>query len=119
MDWRFLNGSFRVMGPATAWLKMGVPLLVGEEPSPLVRVLVAADSANGISCALDPREYLFVNTDLNLFLYREPEGEWIGMDSRTFLDPSGVGLTETVLHDRRGPVGRGLQTLYVAKRGLP
>jgi hypothetical protein len=119
MDWRFLNGSFRVMGPAIAWLKMGVPLLPGEEPSPLVRVLVAADSANGISCALDPREYLFVNTDLNVFLYREPEGEWIGMDSRTILDPSGVGLTETALHDRKGPVGRGLQTLYVAKRGLP
>jgi hypothetical protein len=38
------------------------------------------------------------------------------MDSRTILDPSGVGLTETVLHDRSGSVGRALQTLYVAKR---
>ena len=116
MDWRFLRGSFREAGPATAWLKMSVPLLPGEEPSPLVRVLVAADSANGVSCALDPREYLFVNTDLNVFLHRVPEGEWVGMDSRTILDPSGVGLTETVLHDRSGPVGRALQTLYVAKR---
>jgi hypothetical protein len=116
MDWRFLRGSFREAGPATAWLKMKVPLLPGEEPSPLVRVLVAADSANGVSCALDPREFLFVNTDLNVFLYRVPEGEWVGMDSRTLLDPSGAGLTETVLHDRSGPVGRALQTLYVAKR---
>ncbi len=116
MDWRFLRGSFREAGPATAWLKMKVPLLPGEEPSPLVRVLVAADSANGVSCALDPREYLFVNTDLNVFLYRVPEGEWVGMDSRTLLDPSGMGLTETVLHDRSGAVGRALQTLYVAKR---
>ena len=116
MDWRFLRGSFREAGPATAWLTMKVPLLPGEEPSPLVRVLVAADSANGVSCALDPREYLFVNTDLNVFLYRVPVGEWIGMDSRTMLDPSGAGITETVLHDRSGPVGRALQTLYVAKR---
>ena len=116
MDWRFLRGSFREAGPAMAWLKMKVPLLAGEEPSPLVRVLVAADSANGVSCALDPREYLFVNTDLNVFLHRVPDGEWIGMDSRTILDSSGVGLTETVLHDRSGPVGRALQTLYVAKR---
>ncbi len=116
MDWRFLRGSFREAGPAIAWLKMGVPLLPGEEPSPLVRVLVAADSANGVSCSLDPRDYLFVNTDLNVFLYRVPEGEWIGMDSKTVLDPSGVGITETVLHDRSGPVGRSLQTLYVAKR---
>jgi hypothetical protein len=116
MDWRFLRGSFREMGPATAWLKMKVPLLPDEVPSPLVRVLVAADSANGVSCALDPREYVFVNTDLNVFLHRVPEGEWVGMDSKTILDPSGVGLTETVLHDRSGPVGRALQTLYVAKR---
>ncbi len=116
MDWRFLRGSFREPGPAMAWLKMKVPLLPGEESSPLVRVLVAADSANGVSCALDPREYLFVNTDLNVFLHRVPEGEWIGMDSRTILDASGVGLTETVLHDRSGPVGRALQTLYVGKR---
>jgi hypothetical protein len=116
MDWRFLRGSFREAGPAIAWLKMKVPLLPGEEPSPLVRVLVAADSANGVSCALDPREYLFVNTDLNVFLYRVPVGEWIGMDSKTILDRSGVGITETVLHDPAGPVGRALQTLYVARR---
>jgi hypothetical protein len=116
MDWRFLRGSFREAGPALAWLKMKVPLLPGEEPSPLVRVVVAADSANGVSCALDPREYLFVNTDLNVFLYRVPAGDWIGMDSKTILDSSGAGLTETVLHDRSGAVGRALQTLYVAKR---
>jgi hypothetical protein len=116
MDWRFLRGSFREPGPAVAWLRMNVPLVPGEEPSPLVRVLVAADSGNGVSCALDPRDYLFVNTDLNVFLHRVPEGEWIGMDSKTILDPSGAGLADTELHDRRGPVGRALQTLYVARR---
>jgi Acyl-CoA thioesterase C-terminal domain/Acyl-CoA thioesterase N-terminal domain len=116
MDWRFVAGSFRELGPGKAWLRMKVPLVEGEAPSPLVRTLVAADSGNGVSCALDPDRYLFVNTDLNLFLFRAPEGEWIGMDSTTFLEPTGVGLTETVLHDERGPVGRSLQTLYVAKR---
>lgn len=116
MDWRFVRGSFREMGPATAWLEMKVPLVEGEDPSPLVRTLVAADSGNGVSCSLDPGRYLFVNTDLNLFLYRPPEGKWIGMHSRTFVDSSGVGLTDTVLHDRKGAVGRALQTLYVAKR---
>jgi hypothetical protein len=116
MDWRFVRGAFRELGPATAWLRMTVPLVEGEEPSPLVRVLVAADSGNGVSCALDPRRYLFVNTDLNVFLHREPEGEWIGMDSETRIEPSGVGLARTVLHDRSGPVGLSLQTLFVAER---
>jgi len=40
------------------------PLLPGEAPSPLVRVLAAADSGNGVSAALDYRRWLFVNADL-------------------------------------------------------
>jgi hypothetical protein len=116
MDWRFVRGAFRELGPAAAWLRMGVPLVAGEEPSPLVRILVAADSGNGVSCSLDPARYLFINTDLNVFLYRTPEGEWIGMDSESRVEPTGIGLTTTVLHDRRGPVGLALQTLFVAER---
>jgi hypothetical protein len=116
MDWRFVRGSFRELGPGTAWLRMGVPLVEGEDPSPLVRTLVAADSGNGVSCSLDPARYLFINTDLNVFLHRPPEGPWIGMDSASRVEATGVGLTTTVLHDRRGPVGRALQTLFVAER---
>lgn len=116
MDWRFIRGAFRELGPATAWLRMGVPLVAGEEPSPLVRVLVAADSGNGVSCSLDPARYLFINTDLNVFLHRTPEGEWIGMDSESRVEPTGIGLTTTVLHDRGGAVGLALQTLFIAER---
>jgi hypothetical protein len=34
----------------------------------------------------------------------------------TTLDPTGIGLAEAVLHDPQGPVGRGLQTLFVDER---
>jgi Thioesterase-like superfamily len=53
MEWRFVAGSFLEPGPATVWLRMRHPLLPGEPPSPLVRVLAAADSGNGVSAALD------------------------------------------------------------------
>ena len=36
-------------GPATVWMRMRHPLVAGEAPSPLARVLVAADSGNGVS----------------------------------------------------------------------
>ena len=95
---------------------MSVPLVEGEAPSGLVRVLVAADSGNGVSSPLDYESYIFVNTDLTVHLYRDPEGEWIGLDARTHVEPTGIGITETVLHDLRGPIGRALQTLFVRKR---
>jgi hypothetical protein len=116
MEWRFVTGSFREPGPATVWLRMRHPLLPGEEPSPLTRVLIAADSGNGVSSVLDWRRYLFVNPDLTVHLQRDPAGEWVCLDARTTIDPGGSGLAESTIHDRHGPVARGLQTLYVAER---
>ena len=38
MEYRFVRGGFTELGPATVWMRMGVPLLPGEEPTPLQRV---------------------------------------------------------------------------------
>ena len=116
MEWRFFSGGFNDPGPGTAWLRMAIPLVPGEEPSPLVRTIIAADSGNGVSSPLDYGQYLFVNTDLTVQLYRDPDSEWIGLDARSHVEPTGVGSTATVLHDEQGPVGRSMQTLFVRKR---
>jgi hypothetical protein len=116
MEWRFVEGAFLEPGPATVWLRMRHPLLPGEEPSPLQRVLIAADSANGVSTVLDWRRWLFINADLTVHLHRPPAGEWICLQARTTVDGAGIGLAESVVHDRQGPVARGLQTLFVAER---
>ena len=116
MDYHFIEGSFLEPGPAFAWMRMRQPLVAGEEPTPLQRVMVAADSGNGISAALDWREYLFINVDLSVHLGRMPEGEWIGLKAVTHPEHHGIGLTETVLLDERGPLGRADQTLLVDRR---
>ena len=103
-------------GAMAMWMRMLVPLLEGEAPSPLQRVLAAADSGNGVSLALDTRRWTFVNPDLTVHLHRPAEGEWIGLDATTVAWPSGVGLAESALHDARGPIGRSLQTLIVERR---
>jgi Acyl-CoA thioesterase C-terminal domain len=100
---------------ATCWLRMRVPLVDGEEPGPLTRVLVAADSGNGISNVLDWNKHLFVNADLTVSLYRYPHDEWVCLDSRTSVE-DGIGLTDTALHDEHGPIGRATQSLLVAAR---
>jgi hypothetical protein len=114
MEYRFIKGAFLVPGPATVWMRQRGPLVAGEEPSPLERLLVVADVGNGISAVLDWREFLFINTELTVHLLRPPEGEWIGVDAVTRLD--GIGLAESVLYDERGRIGRGAQTLLVRQR---
>ncbi|MFF7357103.1 MULTISPECIES: thioesterase family protein [Streptomyces] len=117
MDVRFAAGSFLEPGPATAWMRMRVPLVSGEEITPLSRVLTAADSGNGVSAELDFSRYVFVNADLTVGLHRHPVGEWVCLDARTMVDGAGVGLAEAALHDEKGPLGRSTQSLYVAARG--
>jgi hypothetical protein len=116
MDYRFVAGSFTEPGPARVWLRMRQPLVAGERTSPLARVLVAADSGNGVSAALDYRRHLFINTELTVHLLREPAGEWVHLDALTQIGPHGVGLAESVLHDEAGLLGRAAQTLLVRRR---
>ena len=116
MESRFVSGGYLEPGPATVWMRMRQPLVAGEEPTPLQRVLVAADSGNGVSAALDWRRFLFINTDLSVHLMRMPAGEWVCLDARTFPEPSGVGLADTALFDERGRIGRSAQTLLVRAR---
>ncbi|HEX4383266.1 MAG TPA: thioesterase family protein, partial [Myxococcales bacterium] len=53
LEWRFPEGGFKELGPATCWARLKVSLVEGEPVSPLARVLAMVDSANGISAELD------------------------------------------------------------------
>ena len=113
---RFVAGGFAQPGPATAWFRLMLPVVDDEPPSPLQRTMAAADFGNGISAAVSWDQFTFVNPELTVFLLREPEGEWIGNDATTAIDPGGIGLADATLHDARGPFARALQSLYVAAR---
>jgi hypothetical protein len=117
MEWLFVEGAFFEHGPATTWFRMRIPLVAGEEPSPLQRVLCAADSASGISTAIDFNEWIYINTDLTVYLHRMPVGEWICIQARTIPERHGVGFTSSQIRDERGPIGRSGQALYIAPRG--
>jgi hypothetical protein len=115
MEFRFVSGSFLELGPATVWMRMRHPLVPGEPPSPLCRVLIAADSGNGVSAALDFRTWRFINPDLTVYLLRYPAGEWVALEAATTA-ADGIGLADTTLHDEQGPIGRSSQALFVDRR---
>ena len=89
---RWTTASSRARSPSPArrrvWMRMRHPLVAGEPTSPLARVLVAADSGNGVSAALDYRRHLFINTELTVHLIREPAGEWVRLDAVTRVGPA-------------------------------
>jgi len=116
LEWRWLAGGLAEPGPATAWLHQRVPLVEGEEPSALQRLVVAADCANGVGAPLDLRQWLFVNTELTVHLHRAPVGEWIGVRADTVVGPTGLGTVSALLHDERGHCGRSGQALIVRPR---
>lgn len=113
---RFVAGQFHGGGPATAWFRLRTPLVAGEEPSPLQGLAAAADFGNGISSTLSWDDYLYINPDLTLYVERQPVGEWICLEAQTRIAPGGIGISESVLYDECGRVGRAIQALLVAPR---
>jgi hypothetical protein len=116
MEWLSLKGGIGSPGPATVWIRQRVALVDGESPTGLQRLMAVADSGNGVSNRLDPREWFFINTELTVHTWRMPVGEWIGLDANTTIGPHGLGVATSTLHDQNGPVGHGSQALLVRPR---
>lgn len=115
MEMRWLSDP-EALGPGKVWMRLRHPLLADEPLTSLTRLVATADFGNGVSAALPFDRFVFINADLTIHLQRQPQGEWIGLDARTLLSSAGSGLTESVLHDEHGPLGRAFQTLVVQER---
>jgi hypothetical protein len=101
-----VRGNLAEPGPATDWICLRVPLVDGEDTSPLVRVVAVADFGNGVSWVVSPLEgYQFINPDLTVYLHRYPTTEWVCLEAATYAEPHGVGLAESRLWDERGRIG--------------
>jgi Thioesterase-like superfamily len=118
IEWRFLlaPAGQETRPGRSAWARPRIPLLPGEESSPMSRTLLIADSGSGVGAVLPAAEYLFINVDLTVVLARDPVGPWLLLESSTAVGPDGTGLAITRLCDQDGAFGRGFQTLLVAPR---
>jgi hypothetical protein len=100
-------------GRARFWVRSRTTLLDGEPVSNLARLAALLDIANGMTVRVSPAEVAFPNVDLTAHLFDEPQGDWIGFDTSVSFGPGGLGVTSSVLHDERGPVGTMAQSLTV------
>lgn len=106
-------------GPGTGktqmWARQRVALVAGEQPTPLQRLLVIADSGNGVSMVADIRRYSFANPDLTVNMRRPPQGEWLCLDAHTHFQDNGLGMAESRLWDEQGVVANGTQNLLLER----
>jgi len=116
LDWREASGTLTGLGPAAAWTRPLCALVEGEPMTPLQHLLVMTDAASGISAGLPWDRTTFANIDLVVALFREPAGEWLGMDATTTLGPTGVGQCAADLYDGTGRIGRSVASLFVEPR---
>jgi hypothetical protein len=119
MEIRFVEGTFRQPGPATAWFRLRQPVVAGEPISQLERLAAAGDFGNGIASVLSWDEHLFINPDLTLYIERAPVGEWVALQSETRISLGSVAVAESLLWDRHGRIGRAIQALLVGTRPAP
>jgi hypothetical protein len=117
VEWRFVQGGPGSGGPAVAWGRQLNQLVEGEEPSPWQRTLVLADSAGGISLAVDPRVHRFINCDLHVALDRDMDGQWLRMSAQSLATPGHGGIVHNALADARGELGYGLQAMVAQNMG--
>ncbi|WP_411373433.1 thioesterase family protein [Arthrobacter sp. MPF02] len=104
-------------GAGKVWLRTSHPLTDREDSSGMARLIGLVDTANGIAARVPPGSdsYAFPNLDLQIHMYRRPEGEWLGLDNAVSFGADGIGLTSTVLHDLKGPFGRAEQILTLRR----
>jgi hypothetical protein len=116
MTIRAVRGGFRILGPGAVWYRADRPIVEGTGISQVMRAVIAADFSNGSSAALSFDDWTFLNADLSVSLARPPVGDWILLDSESWIGRDGTGIAASKLADAQGYFGRAVQSLVIEKR---
>ena len=100
-------------GRTAIWFRLRVPVIAGEEPSPLQRVAAVADFGNGMGMAIDRERFSFINPDLTVILHREPVGEWVALDGSSYAERQRRRGGRERAARRAGPDRPRVQTIVV------
>lgn len=102
---RRVTGDLIGLGPKRIWTREILDLVEGEPLTPMVRAALSSDLTNPLSNS-GTKNVGFINADINVHMFRNPDGEWIGMETVGHQSASGVALGECVMHDVHGVFAR-------------
>ena len=101
--------------PRRMWMAEVRDLVEGQAYTPFARVATAADFASPFANAGD-QGLGYINSDLTLYLHREPVSEWIGFEVFNHGATDGVAIGECLLYDEQGAIGSASCTALAQKR---
>lgn len=99
----------------TAWMRIPMPFIEGEETSPATRAAALSDFGNALANQVGSSEgkpmssLAYINSDITLYLDRNPKGEWLCLQADFRDEVEGVGHVESAWFDREGRYARGVQ----------
>lgn len=114
---RPISGGFGTVGQKRTWMSEVRELVEGRPLTPFVRVAVAADFASPFANAGD-QGLKYINSDVTVYLHREPVGEWVGFEAADHGDTAGVAFGECRLYDVEGPIGSASCCALAQKRQI-
>jgi hypothetical protein len=108
----------RRRGKGRVWLTNNLEMVKDEPTSSFVKLMGMVDTMNGVVVRQDnPFTHMFPNVDLQIHLYRIPNGKYLGLEVNQQYGKNGIGLTSAILHDEEGPFGHAEQILTI--RSMP
>ncbi|MBS9779087.1 MAG: thioesterase family protein [Moraxellaceae bacterium] len=105
------------VGKGIIWVTNDINMVAQDDTSDFVRLMGLVDIANGIGARIDAskKQWVYPNLDLQIHMYRQPQGKWLGIEATQQIGSDGIGLTSSVLHDVSGAFGRCEQIITVRK----
>lgn len=101
-------------GKGTKWGRMLHPMTPYDTPFASLFALTDNGTPYWLSgTELWPPRWGFPNIDVALHVSRAPVGPWVGVTPTSDWRVEGNGLTDAVIHDAQGVLGRGCQTVVV------
>ena len=97
------------------WFRLALPLVAGEETTPVVRLAAVADMILGSGWFLG-EGWMSINPEVMLQVERHPVGEWICLRSVNRPAADGIGMSDGVLFDSTHRVGRSSKSVLNQRR---
>jgi Thioesterase-like superfamily len=85
------------------WMRLRIDVIAGERPRPVARLAYVSDTASGVGHERSV-PVSWINADVAINVVREPTGEWLSLDGRSWLGRTGSGQVQATISDTEGIV---------------
>jgi len=114
VEMRLVEGM-KFTGTGAAWMRVHACIIENEAPSALGMFGPITDFGNGLAQVYLGNGIGMINADIDIHLWRYPQGDWFFLESVNYVNDHGNGLINTNLSDAQGWIGQVSQIVVSRK----